>query len=177
MKVIYFDTETTGLLKPPYAPISQQPHIIDIGAVVVVDGIIKEQYQQLVKPPCKLPAVITKITKLTDDELVDAPTFKEVYPYLKVLFDNTDYVVAHNAKFDMTMLKNELLRIGCFKDFPWPKNTICTVEEFKPLFGRYPKLTDVYLKVMGVTLDEKHRALSDAFDLYKICEKAKIPNV
>ena len=42
MKVIYFDTETTGLLKPKMVPLEKQPYIIDIGCIVVVDGKVIE---------------------------------------------------------------------------------------------------------------------------------------
>lgn len=177
MKVIYFDTETTGLLKPKMVPLEKQPYIIDIGCIVVVDGKVVERYSQLVKPPIEIDEVITKITKITNEELKNQPSFKDVYNELKRVFADTDYVVAHNAKFDIGMLKNELKRLGKEDDFPMPKHVICTVEEFTPLFGKYPKLTEVYKKVMGVTLDEKHRALSDANDLYTICEKAGIPAV
>lgn len=175
MKVIYFDTETTGLLKPKSMPLNKQPYIIDLGAVVVEDKKIIQRYSQLVKPPIEIDSTITKITKITNDDLKDQPTFKDVYEELKNLFADTDFLVAHNAKFDMGMLRNELIRLGKLDDFPMPKHVVCTVEEFMPVFGRYAKLTEVYKKVMGVTLDEKHRALSDATDLYKICEKAGIP--
>lgn len=180
MKVIYFDTETTGLIKKGVKDLSKQPYIIDIGAVIVEvneDGEEKiETFESLVKPPVNLEEKITKITKLTDDDLADAPAFADIIPELKKVFDNCNYLVIHNAAFDCGMLRNELKRNNALTDFPKPKNVICTVEEFTPLFGRYPKLTEVWELVFHTTLDEKHRALSDAMDLYKICKHEGIPN-
>lgn len=175
MKVIYFDTETTGLIKKGIKDLSKQPYIIDIGAVIVEDGKMTT-FESLVKPPVSLDEKITKITKLTDEDLADAPAFPDIIPELKKVFEGCDCLVIHNAAFDCGMLRNELKRSNALSDFPKPKNVICTVEEFTPLFGRYPKLTEVWELVFHTTLDEKHRALSDAMDLYKICDHEGIPN-
>ena len=172
MKVIYFDTETTGLLKPAGADLKKQPYIIDIGAIVAIDGQITDKYSQLVKPPFLIDDTITKITKITNDMLKDQPSFKDILPDLVKLFSDCDCLVAHNAKFDMGMLINELKRAEFLDQFPMPRRVMCTVEEFEPLFGYKPKLTEVWHKVFGTTLDEQHRALSDALDLAKICFKA-----
>lgn len=172
MKVIYLDTETTGLIKPRAVALSAQPYIIDLGAVVVEDGTITRTVSQLVKPPIPVPPEITKITGITDAELTDAPTFSDVIPLLSEIFAGADYIVAHNAAFDLAVLGFELERANVKLDLP---KAVCTVEEFTPIFGYKAKLTEVYEYVMGVTLDEKHRALSDATDLYKICAKVGIP--
>lgn len=179
MKVLYIDTETTGLIKPQAADLSSQPHIIDIGVVWVEDGAIKETISQLVKPPVPIPERVTQITGITDDELKDQPTFTQLIPELVRIFRDADYIVAHNAAFDTGVFGYEMKRAGALADdlaaaFS-SAAVVCTVEEFTPIFGRKAKLTEVYEYVLGTTLDEKHRALSDAMDLYKVCATAGIP--
>lgn len=179
-KTIILDTETTGLLLPSGAELDQQPYIIDIGLVIAVkvgDELTTATYSQLVKPPIPLQEKITKITGITDEMLKDQPSFIDVLPKLIELFSSADTLIAHNAKFDVGMLTNELKRVKAgtnsrlAEQFKFPKNIICTVEEFQGVFGYKPKLTEVWEYVFQSTLDEQHRALSDAMDLFKICNE------
>lgn len=178
-KTIILDTETTGLLLPSGAELEQQPYIIDIGMVIAVkvgDELTTATYSQLVKPPVPLQEKITKITGITDDMLKDQPAFVDVLPKIIELLSSADTLIAHNAKFDVGMLTNEVKRAyhtnpSLAKQFKLPKNIICTVEEFQGVFGYKPKLTEVWEYVFQNTLDEQHRALSDAMDLFKICSE------
>ena len=159
MKVAIFDTETTGLLMPSAAPIEKQPHIIELGGVVVDEtGEIRE-LSQLLDPQVELEQVITKITGIKPEDLQNKPTFEEFLPQLREFFDGTDVFMAHNAPFDSGVLRCELERLSA--DFPWPEEIICTVQEYTPQFGHRPKMTELYEKVMGKPLLQTHRALDD----------------
>lgn len=173
MKVIILDTETTGLLKKA-VPLEQQPQIIELGALLVNGKGWQAdcKLSQLFNPGCPLPSIITKITGITDEQLIDMPTFKEYLPTLISFFGNVDMLICHNAPFDVGMLKNELKRAEC-DDFPWPKDIICTVMEYKALMGKWPKMTELYEKVMGKPLEQKHRALDDCIALNEILIKDK----
>ncbi len=168
MKAIILDTETTGLLQTG-RPLEAQPQIIEIGAMRVED---EKVLSQLINPGCPLPDIIKKITGIKDEDLVNKPTFKEFLPKLIEFFQDIDMLICHNAPFDVGMLRNELMRAWCL-DFPWPKTTICTVQEYKALMGKWPKMTELYKKVMGKPLDQKHRALDDVIALNEILTKDK----
>lgn len=172
MKVMYFDTETTGLRLPESAGIRKQPYIIDIGAVIVENGELIEKYSSLVRPPVPIPDEITSLTGIADKTVQDAPDFRSVWEIFGPKFESADFVVAHNAMFDIGMLRTETARIGAELKVP---QVICTVQEFYPIFGRIASLSDVYEKVLRTPLIERHRALSDAEDLYKICRESGIP--
>lgn len=172
-RLIVFDTETTGLLKPKRVPLEQQPKIIEIGAVVIENGEIVDSVSQLLDPKETLSEEITKITGIKDSDIKDQPTFKEYLPHLQGVFANSKAVICHNAPFDIAMLGNELNRLGeeANKAFPWPKHIICTVREFHHLFGFNPNLQKLYLKIMGEELKQTHRAVDDALALAEIVIK------
>lgn len=170
MRCVIFDTETTGLLMPMYTPLDKQPKIIELGSLVVEDGKIIREYSQLVNPGEPLDSKITKITGLTDEDLVRAPEFRKILDEVESVFANCDFLIAHNAPFDVGMLSNELLR--CARTgFPWPANTMCTVQEYSHLFGKRGTLQVLYYHIMGYDLHQTHRALDDARAVYEILVK------
>ena len=158
---IIFDTETTGLLLPSKAPLRKQPFIIELGAIAVDEtGAELRELSQLLDPTLILDPKITKITGIQQSDLEGKPTFAEFLPQLREFFAGADALICHNAPFDVGMLKNELRRAEC-EDFPWPKQTVCTVQEYVHLFGRRAKLTELYERVIGRPLAQTHRALDD----------------
>ena len=90
--------------------------IIQIGYVVVRNGVIVDTYEQLVNPCCSrqdfyLVPMVSNITGITYDMVQNAPTFEDVWPDLyKVI--NKQIIVAHNAcSADLSVLSKELFRI------------------------------------------------------------------
>lgn len=89
---VVFDIETTGFN-------SVNDRIIEIGAVRVVEGEIKETFSEFVNPERPIPYKITQLTTITDDMVKDAGTIEEILPqFLK--FCEGSVLVAHNAGFD-----------------------------------------------------------------------------
>ena len=174
MIVAIIDTETTGLLLPSSCPIEKQPKIIELGIILVKvsggEGKVINQYNWLINPEIPLPKEITKITGLKDSDLQDKPTFKTLLPAIKSAFDQCDAIIAHNAHFDVGMLKNDLKRVGC-TDFKWPEKIICSVQEYTSRFGRKPSMKVLYKAVFGEELKQTHRAMDDAKALYDILHK------
>lgn len=166
--IVVFDTETTGLLLHPSAPLEKQPRIIELGAALVApDGTVVDTYNQLVHPGEQITAEITKITGITNEQVADAPPFAQVLPALRAFFARADGVVAHNLPFDKGMLMNELRRCGV-TDFPWPQHELCTVGANRATWGRNPKMTELYAAVLGKPLAQTHRALDDVLALVEI---------
>lgn len=170
MKAVIFDTETTGLLLPSSAPLEKQSRIIELGVIVVIDGKLASEHNWLINPEMEISAEITKITGITNEDLVGKPLFRQLLGEIEEVFGGSDYGFAHNAPFDVGMLSNELLR--CARTgFPWPANTICTAQEFTPLMGKRPRLIHLYEKIMGRPLAQTHRALDDAMAVFEVLEK------
>lgn len=173
MKTIIFDTETTGLLLPSTAPVEEQPRIIELGAILVEGSKIRKELSQLLYPECSISKEITKITGLTDEDLHGKPTFLAFLPKLKKFFSGAECLICHNAPFDTGMLDAELRRHQV-KAFPLPKNVVCTVQEYRHVFGRRPKMTELYERFIGKPLAQTHRALDDVKALHEILVKTKL---
>ncbi|MEG0137876.1 MAG: PolC-type DNA polymerase III [Bacilli bacterium] len=95
---IVFDVETTGF----NAGLSDS--MIEIGAVKIKDGEILERFDELIDPGKKIDIEITEVTNITDTMLIGKPNEKEVVIKFKEFIKEYP-LVAHNAKFDMSMLE------------------------------------------------------------------------
>ncbi|MCK5604471.1 3'-5' exonuclease [Candidatus Pacearchaeota archaeon] len=189
MKTIIFDTETTGLPLKGDQPLEMEPHIVEFGAIYLDDDhSVIRTVNQLLNPgdkiwddkiknfTDKLPPITTKITGITDADLVGKPTFSEFLPFLHYFFEGADLIVAHNMQFDKKLLEFEIQRV--FEDrspymgnFPWPEHIVCSMLEYQHQFGKWPKLTEMYSKIMGKPLEQTHRAIDDVNALHEILVK------
>ena len=163
---LIFDTETTGLLAPSVSPLDKQPRIIELAVVRVVNGAVVDGKAWLINPGVPISAEITKITGLKDADLSDKPTFAQRLPEIRAAFTGIDFGIAHNAPFDTGMLRTELALASC-SDFPWPRETLCTVQEYRHLLGERAKLTVLYELLTGKPLKQTHRAMDDVMALYE----------
>lgn len=168
--ILVFDTETTGLPLHPDAPLEKQPKIIELGAALLDrSGAVVDTFQQLLNPGEPITDEITKITGITNDQLTGQPTFAAVLPRLREFFGRAFAVFAHNLPFDRTMLRLDLRRAGC-EDFPWPAAEYCTVGLHRNIWGRNPKLVELYEHAMGRPLPQTHRALDDVMALVEVVQ-------
>lgn len=155
--MIFFDTETTGLILPGVEDLTKQPRIIEI-AMVRLEGNDQSHFQSLVHIDEPLTPEIVKITGITDSNLVGAPTFVELLPELINFMraGPAEEIVAHNVEFDQWMLIFELRRCGWEHRFPYPQRWTDTV----PLSGG-KKLANWGKEVRGENFKQSHRALDD----------------
>ncbi len=167
--MLFFDTETTGLIRNAALHLDKQPHVIEIG--MVRDPEIPDrptQFGVVLKVPVKLEPIITKITGLRDEDLLDAPRFEDVYEDLANFVRGETQLVAHNMPFDYEMLMFELRRIGKSQEFPMPMERIDTVQMAKPFYrGQFKKLIFLYEDLVG-PYQQTHRAVDDALMLQKV---------
>lgn len=166
--MIVFDTETTGLDKPAATPLDQQPEIIELGAIKLEDHSLIEldSFTTLVRPRIlPLPLKITEITGLTDKDLVNKKPFSAHYQGLAEFFCGERTLVGHNLSYDVKMLTFELTRLGFMTKFPWPMRHVCTIEQSKHMFNKFPKQDELYAYYMGRPPAGAHRALNDVRNL------------
>jgi len=173
---LIFDWETTGLPLHPDAPLRKQPRVIEFGGVLVDSArkAIVSEHSWLVNPGVPLEPIITKITGLTDADLADAPPFAELLPRVRDLFGRASVMVAHNLPFDHFLLQLELQRLNAEADFPWPAGALCTVQTYRPEWGKRPTLKELYAHVTGQPLAQTHRALDDCKALAEIVLKENL---
>ncbi len=166
-KIILFDTETTGLLKPSAAGIKSQPYITELyGVKIDEDFNVIGEFESYFKIPVPVPPFITKITGIKDSDLEGAPTFEEASEKLKDFIEDATETVAHNHSFDKAMVLNQFVRAG-YKDFNWPAIETCTVIKAMPIEQRRISLTNLHKYLFGKDFPSAHRAKNDVHALVR----------
>jgi DNA polymerase III epsilon subunit-like protein len=171
------DTETNGLTKPSVSDLANQPRIIELAIALVEGGKIIEERNWLLDPGVLLTAEQTKHAGgITNEMLTGQPSFKAILPEFATLLDRAEACYAHNLPFDKALVDYEVLRSALGEYFAdlWPKEMICTVQEFSHEFGHRPKLTELYERKLGKKLAQAHRAIEDVRALVEILVKEQL---
>ncbi len=135
-----------------------------IGLVKVQDGEITKQHVSLIRPPERW-FKFTYIHGITYRDVADAPSFKELWPEIDPFFTDIDFLVAHNASFDRSVLQKTCEYYGIT---PPEIKFKCTVQLSRKVLGIYPtKLPDV-CRALEIDMDNHHEALSDALACARI---------
>lgn len=149
--LIVIDTETATLLGAP--------HLLELGAVRVVDGEIQDQFDSLVCPEVEIEAGATEIHGIRQEDVRTAPLVGEVLARFRE-WAGEDNFAAHNARFDAGVLGFEFARLGMT---PPPGVFIDTLTLARK---HIPESHDHKLDTLTQHLDLEegphHRALSDA---------------
>jgi len=162
MQIIIFDTETTGLTKPAPTNIKFQPFLTEIFCFKIDENFRKiSEFESMVRPPIPISKEITKITGITNEDVIDAPVFFEIYDKLYEFFCGVDVVVGHNVAFDIDILHYELLRHDLEKKFCYPKKHICTVEASHHLENKRLNLQKLHEHLFAEGFEDAHRARFD----------------
>lgn len=162
MKHFIFDTETTGLIKNSLMPLAKQPKVIELFAMVVDDEQDWAEVTTLhsyFDPKQPLPAIVTKITGITDAMVKGQPAFSSMWEPLEMALGISDAVVAHNLSYDIAMINFECKRIGV--DVLWPQQRICTVECTESIRGHRLSLTKLHQELFGEAFENAHSAEKD----------------
>ncbi|MFA6520468.1 MAG: exonuclease domain-containing protein [Candidatus Paceibacterota bacterium] len=157
-KLIFFDTETTGNTEEDFL-------------VQIAYKTGDESFSELYKPEIKIPPEASAVHHITNKMVENKPTFKEStdQPIIKKLFEDKDsVVVAHNAPFDLMVIKKEDII---------PKNFICTLRVARELDpeGKIERYNLQYLRYL-LDLDVEataHDALGDVLVLEKLFDRLK----
>ena len=149
--IVVLDFEATGLR-------TTTDRIIEIGAVKVVGDTIVDTFDEQVNPGEPLKEKIVELTGITDVMLRDKERADTVLPRLMDFIGDCP-VAAHNASFDIPLLRSELKRIGRTCTMP-VLDTLTYARKLKPELKSY-KLAAL-CKAMGVSLKNAHRAVHDA---------------
>lgn len=149
---IAVDCETTGL--PP------RGRLIELGAIFFDrNGNVLSEFHEMAKPPNRIPHFITRLTGITDDDLIQASVGADVVNrFLKWLPEDIP-LLAHNILFDLQILATEVQGVERLLD---DRSIVDTVHIARALGG----FCNYRLETIAVTLDllppEKlHRARSD----------------
>jgi DNA polymerase-3 subunit epsilon len=152
-ELVVFDLETTGLS-------ARASRICEIGAVRVRNLEIEDTFQTLVRPGVPLPAPISAITGIRDEELRHAPLVGDVARRF-LSFAGGATLVAHNARFDVSFLDRQLERLNGRRLAVPALDTAALARRL--LDGRLRRVGLASLSAFyGTSVEPCHRALPDA---------------
>jgi DNA polymerase III epsilon subunit family exonuclease len=156
-RIVVFDFETTGI-----DPERDKP--IELGAVSIENGIIKEQFSTFINPGFPIPSEIIELTHITDEDVKDAPSIEDVLPdFYK--FSEGAVLAAHNIDFDFAFLKNNGKPLGI--NFNNPINDTLAMGR-----ARYSTLKNHKLETLcghlGIVNEGAHRAIYDAISTARL---------
>lgn len=159
-KFCVVDIETNGS-KPTTA------QVIEIGAVMVQNGEIIERFESFVYAD-EVPEYITKITNITQEDLIGAPHPKEALVMLKNFMQDAIFV-AHNVKFDYSFLNHLFNHYGLGSI---GNQKFCTIDLARRTFES-PRYGLAYLnETLGIEMAKHHRAYSDALSASIVMKKS-----
>lgn len=173
MLVTVFDTETTGLIDNPARRLALQPEIISLASVCVTlaEGEIFNEYYKLFKPKKPFGQDIVKITGLTNELLMNAPSIEDHLDEIIARLEDAPMIIGQNVQFDMNMIELECSRYG--KTIKWPMR-IDLVQHAIYLKGYRLTLTDLHMELFGTDFESAHQANVDvritakcAIEMYK----------
>lgn len=161
--LVVFDLETTGLDLV-------KDRIIQISYIkVYVDGR-EERQSLLVNPGIPIPAEVVQLTGISNDDVKDQPTFKELAARLADAFHGCDFAGFNSNHFDVPLLAEEFLRAGI--DFDFSK---CRLIDAQTIFHKMERrnLAAAYKFYCGRKMEDDftaHRADQDTEATYRVLQ-------
>lgn len=159
--VVYVDIETSG---GSYA----RSKIIEIAAIRVEGGQVVREFKTLLNPGTAIPYWITKLTGITNGDVVDAPYFEDIAYELNDVLDNAIFI-AHNVRFDYGYVKRQLEAQGSSYN---PK-LLCTVRLSRALYKEHKGHSlEKIIARHNLAVNGRHRAYDDAKAIKDFAELA-----
>jgi DNA polymerase-3 subunit epsilon len=150
---VVVDVETTGMN-------AVDGRMTEIAMMRVCRGHIVDEFSTLINPLMTIPAFITSLTGIDNIMVADAPTAREVAPFITEFLDGAVFV-AHNVSFDWGFVSETVKReqrtvLG--------NPRLCTVRLSRRLLPHLPsKSLGPVAQHMKVRIPERHRASGDAY--------------
>lgn len=170
---LFFDTETTGLPKNWNAPVTDLnnwPRLIQIAWIYCdIDGNIIDEDSFIIKPEnFIIPIEASRVHGIyTEKALNEGENLEKVLLKFNKMIELTNVIVAHNISFDEKIIGAEFLRKGILSKID-QKRKLCTMKSstnYCKIPGSYgykwPKLSELYLKLFDTKLEEAHSAAVD----------------
>ena len=159
--LVIFDLETTGLDLV-------KDRIIQISYIKVYPDGREERGNELVNPEKPIEPIITQLTGISDEDVKDKPTFKQLGAVLAEKFTGCDFAGFNSNHFDIPLLAEEFLRAGV--DFDFSK---CKMIDAQTIFHKMERrnLAAAYKFYCGRKMEEDfeaHRADQDTEATYRV---------
>ena len=168
--LLFFDIESTGLNVA-------SDRIVEISLVKVSPGAPGEPNKVEVKtrrinPTIPIPPEAQAIHGISDDDVKDCPTFRQIAKSLARIMEGCDIAGYNSLKFDIPLLAEEFARAkneGVNVEFDFRKRKLIDVQN---IFHKKEQRTlkAAYKFYCGLNLDNAHSAEADTMATYEVLE-------
>ena len=159
--MVIFDLETTGLDLV-------KDRIIQISYIKIYPDGREERGNELVNPEKPIEPIITQLTGISEEDVKDKPTFKQLGATLAEKFTGCDFAGFNSNHFDIPLLAEEFLRAGI--DFDFSKSKMIDAQTIFHKMERR-NLAAAYKFYCGRKMEddfEAHRADQDTEATYRV---------
>lgn len=155
---MFFDLETTGTN-------IMHDRIVEISMIKVYPDGEDRQRTIRVNPGCHIPEEATAIHGITDEDVANAPHFKDIAESLAESFLGCDIAGFNSNRFDVPMLAEEFARAGVDFDFTAPRYI-----DVQTIFHKKEQrtLTAAYRFYCDKNLEDAHSANADTRATYEV---------
>jgi len=156
--LVFFDLETTGtnIVKD---------RIVELSYVKVLPNGKEETKTYRVNPEMPIPPEVTAIHGITDEDVKDSPTFKEIARSLAAQIEGCDLAGYNSNRFDIPLLVEEFLRAEV--DIDLRRRKFIDVQN---IFHKMEQrtLSAAYKFYCDKTLENAHSAEADTIATYEV---------
>jgi len=156
--ICFFDLETTGIDVA-------RDRIVEISILKVYPNGNKESKTWFVNPGIPIPAQATQVHGITNEQVANEPTFKELAPLIYQMIKDSDLAGYNSDRFDIPLLAEEMLRAEIDFDM---KNRVTV--DVQTIFHKKEErtLSAAYKFYCGKSLENAHSAAADTNATYEI---------
>ncbi|WP_298758158.1 3'-5' exonuclease [uncultured Psychroserpens sp.] len=156
--ICFFDLETTGIN-------ITNDRIVEISILKVHPNGNEESYTQRVNPTIPIPPHVTLVHGISDEDVADKPTFKEISKEVHNMIKDSDLGGFNSNRFDIPLLAEEMLRADI--DFDMKNRQSVDVQT---IFHKMEKrtLSAAYKFYCDKNLDDAHSAEADTLATYEV---------
>lgn len=149
--IVFFDLETTGID-------TSKDRIVEISLVKLTSDGKREIKTRRLNPTIPIPKQASDVHGITDDMVVDEPTFAQIARSLETWIAGCDLAGYNSNRFDIPLLHEEFYRAGIKLDLEGV-NMVDVQSIFHKMEPR--TLTAAYQYYCGKSLENAHSAQAD----------------
>ena len=156
--IVFFDLETTGVD-------TSKDRIVEISMIKVMPDGSKDVKTRRINPEMPIPAEATAVHGITDEDVKNEPTFRQLAKSLAQFIQGCDFGGFNSNRFDLPVLVEEFLRAGVDVDLKRRKfvdvQNIFHKKEQRTLVAAYQFYCDK-------DLTDAHSAAADTMATYEV---------